>query len=52
MTLFSTMTGASLGVLLQFYSNGVRKLPLFRQPWLHVGLGVTGALAGAAYPGR
>ena len=28
--------GAALGVGIQLYVNGVRKLPLMRQPWLHV----------------
>ncbi|PSC68777.1 Excitatory amino acid transporter 1 [Micractinium conductrix] len=28
--------GAVLGVGVQLYVNGVRKLPLLRDPWLHV----------------
>jgi len=50
MTIFSTLTGASIGLGLQFYSNAVRKLPLFRQPWLHVAFLTAGAVAGSKYP--
>ncbi len=46
MTIFSTGVGATLGLALQFYSNGVRKLPLWRQPWLHVSFIIGGAYAG------
>ena len=27
--------GGALGVCLQFYANGVRRMPLMYQPWLH-----------------
>ncbi|GMI60429.1 hypothetical protein ScalyP_jg6770 [Parmales sp. scaly parma] len=50
MTIFSTGVGATLGLALQFYSNGVRKLPLWRQPWLHVSFIIGGAYAGHCYP--
>lgn len=30
------LVGALLGVGVQLYVNGVRKLPLMRDPWLHV----------------
>lgn len=38
----ATMVGALMGLSCQFYSNGVRKLPLMRHPWEHllaIGLG-------------
>ena len=50
MTLFSAITGACIGVTLQFYSNGVRKLPMMRQPWLHLAFGGVGMYMGAKYP--
>ena len=30
------LVGGILGLTLQLYSNGVRKLPLMRHPWEHV----------------
>ncbi|KAH9569785.1 hypothetical protein CY35_02G009100 [Sphagnum magellanicum] len=32
----ATFVGAALGLSIQFFSNGVRKLPLMRHPWEHV----------------
>ncbi|GMI26542.1 hypothetical protein TrCOL_g1054 [Triparma columacea] len=50
MTFLSAMIGGTIGVSLQFYSNAVRKLPALRQPWLHVGFGLTGMYLGHKYP--
>ncbi|KAH7297464.1 hypothetical protein KP509_26G070800 [Ceratopteris richardii] len=44
----ATFVGASLGLLCQFYSNGIRKQPLMRHPWEHLllmGIGVVAANA-------
>ncbi|KAL3680530.1 hypothetical protein R1sor_023486 [Riccia sorocarpa] len=30
------LIGAGMGLFVQLYSNGVRKLPLMRHPWEHV----------------
>ncbi|BBN13971.1 hypothetical protein MPTK1_6g07830 [Marchantia polymorpha subsp. ruderalis] len=30
------LLGAGMGLFVQLYSNGVRKLPLMRHPWEHV----------------
>ncbi|GMH69641.1 hypothetical protein TrVE_jg11374 [Triparma verrucosa] len=50
MTLFTSFIGFTTGVCLQLYSNGVRKLPYLRQPWLLPTFGVTGAFIGHKYP--
>jgi len=36
MGFMATLCGGGLGLCLQLYSNGVRKLPLLRHPWEHV----------------
>lgn len=42
--------GCGSGLFVAVFSNGVRKLPLFRRPWDHLILmGIMGAL-GAQYP--
>ena len=51
MTLFTTTVGFLTGISLQLYSNGVRKLPYLRQPWLFPLFGIAGAWAGSKYPG-
>ncbi|CAL8469953.1 g9495 [Coccomyxa elongata] len=38
--------GAIIGVGVQFYSNAVRKLPLWQSPWEHVLYAGIGAYAG------
>ena len=51
MTLFSTFVGTTTGVLLHLYSNGVRKLPYLRQPWLFPTFGLVGGWMGSKYTG-
>jgi hypothetical protein len=43
MTEFLAVVGATAGVLGQMYTNSIRKLPLTRYPYMHVGLGIAGA---------
>ncbi|GMI10045.1 hypothetical protein TrLO_g15352 [Triparma laevis f. longispina] len=50
MTLFTTFVGATSGILLQLYSNGVRKLPYLRQPWLLPTFAIIGGYVGHKYP--
>lgn len=41
------LMGAALGVGVQLYVNAVRKMPLMRQPWMHVLWAGAGASFGA-----
>eukprot|EP00614_Pseudopedinella_elastica_P018738 CAMPEP_0172649026 /NCGR_PEP_ID=MMETSP1068-20121228/241578_1 /TAXON_ID=35684 /ORGANISM="Pseudopedinella elastica, Strain CCMP716" /LENGTH=84 /DNA_ID=CAMNT_0013463371 /DNA_START=485 /DNA_END=739 /DNA_ORIENTATION=- len=49
MGLFGMAFGAASGFGLQLYSNAVRKLPMAREPWLHVGFAMIGGYAGFNY---
>ncbi|GAX15005.1 hypothetical protein FisN_12Lh299 [Fistulifera solaris] len=50
MGLFTTLFGGSLGFAAQAYSNSIRKVPISRQPWNHLGMFILGCYAGAKYP--
>ena len=51
MGLTSGLIGMSVGVGIQIYSNAVRKLPLVREPYLHVAFGAIGGYIGLKYSG-
>jgi hypothetical protein len=46
----SGMIGAGIFVGLQIRSNAMMKIPLSRDPWLHVTYGVLGFIVGDWYP--
>ncbi|KAJ8605514.1 hypothetical protein CTAYLR_000049 [Chrysophaeum taylorii] len=50
MTLASGLFGAFVGLGLQFSSNTIRKLHLWRRPWEHLVLVGIGAWCGHNYP--
>eukprot|EP00240_Pyramimonas_obovata_P019026 CAMPEP_0118931964 /NCGR_PEP_ID=MMETSP1169-20130426/8832_1 /TAXON_ID=36882 /ORGANISM="Pyramimonas obovata, Strain CCMP722" /LENGTH=71 /DNA_ID=CAMNT_0006874547 /DNA_START=98 /DNA_END=313 /DNA_ORIENTATION=+ len=43
------MAGAGAGLFIKLFSNGLRKVPLMREPWEHVLLMGAGAMAANAY---
>eukprot|EP00355_Strombidium_rassoulzadegani_P006682 CAMPEP_0168624032 /NCGR_PEP_ID=MMETSP0449_2-20121227/9173_1 /TAXON_ID=1082188 /ORGANISM="Strombidium rassoulzadegani, Strain ras09" /LENGTH=77 /DNA_ID=CAMNT_0008665515 /DNA_START=123 /DNA_END=356 /DNA_ORIENTATION=- len=48
MAISATVVGSLTGVFAMVYANAIRKVPLMRQPWGHVGLGLAGAAAANA----
>lgn len=49
MTITGALVGGSVGVSCHILNNAVRKIPLSRYPWGHVGLFIGGAYIGAKY---
>mmetsp|Transcript_360 Transcript_360/g.1061 ORF Transcript_360/g.1061 Transcript_360/m.1061 type:complete len:93 (+) Transcript_360:36-314(+) len=50
MSVFSVMFGAGWGFGVACWANGMRKLPLLRRPWEHLGIMVVGGYVGYKYP--
>ena len=42
----ATFVGALTGIAAQMYACGLRKVPLFHQPYLHAGFALAGAVCG------
>lgn len=51
MTLTAALCGGAFGVSCHMLNNSVRKIPLSRYPWGHVGLFIGGAYVGVWYEG-
>ena len=51
MGLTGGLFGVCVGVGIQLYSNAVRKLPLAREPYLHVAFASIGGYVGLKYSG-
>lgn len=49
MTLTGALVGGTVGVSCHMLNNAVRKIPLSRYPWCHVGLFIGGAYIGSKY---
>eukprot|EP00541_Cyclophora_tenuis_P005218 CAMPEP_0116550934 /NCGR_PEP_ID=MMETSP0397-20121206/5691_1 /TAXON_ID=216820 /ORGANISM="Cyclophora tenuis, Strain ECT3854" /LENGTH=78 /DNA_ID=CAMNT_0004075797 /DNA_START=58 /DNA_END=291 /DNA_ORIENTATION=- len=49
MGLGSVLVGGFSGLSIQFMSNAIRKVPLSREPWNHVGMFILGCWAGNQY---
>eukprot|EP00540_Astrosyne_radiata_P006172 CAMPEP_0116864020 /NCGR_PEP_ID=MMETSP0418-20121206/24578_1 /TAXON_ID=1158023 /ORGANISM="Astrosyne radiata, Strain 13vi08-1A" /LENGTH=78 /DNA_ID=CAMNT_0004499171 /DNA_START=13 /DNA_END=246 /DNA_ORIENTATION=+ len=49
MGLGAALVGGASGFGIQIFANAMRKVPLSRQPWNHVGLFLVGCWAGNAY---
>ena len=47
---FSTLVGATFGLSTGLFSNGLRKVALFRKPYMHALYVGLGAYAGYKYP--
>lgn len=45
----ATLAGMGAGLFVKLFSNGLRKMPLMREPWEHVLLMGAGAMAANAY---
>mmetsp|Transcript_31230 Transcript_31230/g.30076 ORF Transcript_31230/g.30076 Transcript_31230/m.30076 type:complete len:86 (+) Transcript_31230:76-333(+) len=49
MGLAAAFIGGTMGTIAHTMNNAMRKVPLSRQPWLHVGYFFVGCWAGNAY---